>query len=502
MAITTFAAIDVGSSELSMKVFEVSKGTGITEIAHIRHKLLLGAETYKTGSISYDTLSELCSVLKNFNQIMQEYQVSSYNAYATSAVREAENTLVILDQIKLQSGIKVRILSNSEQRFLRYKAIALKESRFSKLISEGALIADVGAGSVQFSLFMNGHLIFTQNLKLGFARLHELLSALEPEAFNYADLIMEYMEKDLSTFFNLYLNDVKISHVIAMGDRIHELRHLFLQKNTKFNGFLSTKEFNRLKPPVERAIYLLPLTLLYRKVLALTECSSIYLSDIDLCDSIVAEYAEKKEKIVPSHNFTADIISASKKLAEKYHVSMNHIENVEYLATEIFDRIRKLHGMGKRERLLLQIGVILHSCGAYVNMNQTRENSYKIIMSTEIIGLSHMERVIIANMVRYNSDRFPEYCTLSNELDRDSYITTVKLCAILKIANVLDKSNRQKIQKVRITLKDKELSIVADTLQDITLEKGLFYRKADVFEEVFGIRPRLKQKRSVNNGKI
>lgn len=502
MAIATFAAIDVGSSELSMKLFEVSKRIGITEIVHLRHRLLLGAETYKTGTISYDSLSELCAVLKNFSEIMKEYQVDAYSAYATSAVREAENTLVVLDQIKLQSGLKVRVLSNSEQRFLRYKAIALKEARFNELISEGTIIVDIGAGSAQFSVFVDSHLLFTQNLKLGFARIHELLNSLEPEAFSYQELISEYMEKDLIALCEIYLKNVKTKHIIAVGDRIHELKHLIMEKDTGFDGFLTAKEFDKLKPPAERALYLLPITLLYKKMLTLTECNSIYLSDIDLCDSIVAEYAEKKEKMMPVHNFTEDIISASKNLAKKYNVSMSHIDNVGYLATEIFDRIRKLHGLGKRERLLLEIGVILHGCGSFVNINQTRENSYKIIMSTEIIGLSHLERVMIANMVRYNTDRFPKYEALADELDKESYIKTVKLCAILKIANVLDKSNRQKIKKVRITRKENELLIVADTIQDITLEQGLFYRKADIFEEVFGIRPKLKQKRSVGNGKI
>ena len=45
-----------------------------------------------------------------------------------------------------------------------------------------------------------------------------------------------------------------------------------------------------------------------------------------------------------------------------------------------------------------------------------------------------------------------------------------------------------------MSLKENSLQITAYTLQNITLEKGLFHRKADVFEEVFGIRPVLKKK--------
>ena len=36
MAVKTFAAIDVGSFEISMKIFQVSKN-GMKEIDHIRH---------------------------------------------------------------------------------------------------------------------------------------------------------------------------------------------------------------------------------------------------------------------------------------------------------------------------------------------------------------------------------------------------------------------------------------------------------------------------------
>ena len=154
------------------------------------------------------------------------------------------------------------------------------------------------------------------------------------------------------------------------------------------------------------------------------------------------------------------------------------LKNVVYLATEIFDNIRKLHGLGKRERLLLQIAVILHSCGSFVNMAQARENSYKIIMSTEIIGISHIERVMAANIVRYNNEYFPDYQDIDEEeITKDQYITIVKLCAILKLANVLDKSNHQRIQKVRMSLKENSLQITAYTLQDITLEKGYFTAK-------------------------
>ena len=62
--------------------------------------------------------------------------------------------------------------------------------------------------------------------------------------------------------------------------------------------------------------------------------------------------------------------------------------------------MKKVHGMGSRERLLLQIAALLHDCGKYISMENVSECSYQIIMSTDIIGLSSLER----QMMRVRSD--------------------------------------------------------------------------------------------------
>jgi exopolyphosphatase/guanosine-5'-triphosphate,3'-diphosphate pyrophosphatase len=152
--------------------------------------------------------------------------------------------------------------------------------------------------------------------------------------------------------------------------------------------------------------------------------------------------------------------------------------------------MKKVHGMGARERLLLQIAVLLHDCGKYISMGDVAECSYRIIMATEIIGLSTEERLIIANAVRYNTVEFGD--ELHREevqmLDRGSYLVMAKLTAILRLANAMDRSHYQKIEGIRAVLKDRELSIVIDSSRDVSLELGLLKSKVDFFEEMFGVR--------------
>ena len=153
MACRIFGAIDVGSYEVNLKIYELSARNGIRVLNHVRHRMELGRDTYATGKISTELTDELCAVLLDFKQMMKEFGVEDYRACATSAIRETRNTLVFLDHIFLRTGIRLEILSNSEQRFLGYKSIASNEEKFQDIIEQGTAIVDVGGGSIQISLF-------------------------------------------------------------------------------------------------------------------------------------------------------------------------------------------------------------------------------------------------------------------------------------------------------------------------------------------------------------
>ena len=174
MAVTTFAAIDVGSYDLQLAIYQISPKNGIQCLNHVRKTVGAGTDTYAEGKISYPLIDAMCGILLDFTEIMNEYQVKDYRAYATSALREAENSQLVLDQIKVRTGIPVKILSNSEQRFLCYKAIAIKENEFQKIIKKGTAIVDVGSGSTQLSLFDKDALVTTQYLQLGAVRIRTM----------------------------------------------------------------------------------------------------------------------------------------------------------------------------------------------------------------------------------------------------------------------------------------------------------------------------------------
>lgn len=506
----TFAAIDVGSYELAMKIFEISSKNGIREIDYIRHRIDLGTDTFTTGKISNERVDELCRVLRDYAGIMKNYRVDDYRAYGTSAIRETENTLIVLDQIAQRTGIRIEMLSNSEQRFLDYKSIASLGDAFSKTIEKGTAIVDIGGGSIQISLFDKDTLVTTQNLRLGVLRLQDQISRLNLRHGQMEMVLEEIVNAQLMVFKKLYLEKRRIENVIVVDDyvsavvgkEIRGLEHATVSAEA-MDSFLdrvrkkSAHDVARVLGIPEENVPLLCLSgILISHIVKTMDARTIWAPGVTLCDGMAYEYGEKNKLLKEAHDFEQDIAACAQNISKRYMGNKDRSETLEKIALTIFDSMKKVHGLGRRERLLLRIATLLHDCGKYISLVNLGECSYNIIMSTEIIGLSHMEREIVANVVKYNHMEFAYYEVLGQDstIDKEAYLTIAKLTAILKIANGLDRSHKEKFRNIKTSLRGEELLIFADTNVDITLERGMFGKRADFFEEVYSVRPVIVQR--------
>jgi len=515
----TFAAIDVGVYELELGIYEMSEKFGIREIDHVRHVMALGEDAYNNKKISHHMVEDVCGILKEFTRIMRGYQVEGYRAYAGTALREANNSQIVLDQIRVHSGLKIRVISNSEQRFINYKAIAVKDTEFQKTIQKGTAIVHAGFGSTQISLFDKDSLISTQNIPLGVLRLRSLMSKVRASSEVEQGLVSEVVDNELVTFRKIYLKDREVRHLIAVGDPV---RTIARQLEARDKERISVEEFNHLYEilcgmPRERveeifdvnsemAANLFPAAAIFKRVLEITGAEIMWIPGICMTDGIAAEYAEEKKLLRFNHNFDNDIIATSRNMARRYKCHMPHIQAVEASALQVFDCLKRYHGLKARERLLLQIAADLHSCGKFVTMRDATSCAYNIIMGTEIIGLSHIEREIVANVVRYHIQDFRyDEIRIEENVDRSSRLTTpdnvnmviAKLTAILRLANSMDRGHKNKLSGCHIAVEGRQLVITTAYNGDVTLETISIEQKADFFEEILGIRPVLKQKKKV-----
>lgn len=508
MAIHTFAAIYIGSYEVSLKIFELASKKKLRGIDYVRRRIELGKDAYSTGNIGYELVEALCDTLSEFTRIMKEYRVDAYEAYAAAVLRDASNEFFILDQIKLRTGLFVHVLSNSEHRFVSYKSVAMREE-FEDMVKTSAAVVDVGGAGLQITLFSKGKVVTTQHLGLGTMRMRQQLARKSVNLLQYELQIEEMVEKELEVFKAMYLEEGHIEHLIVIGDYMTELVRRVeknhdektedVQKFLRYLDKLCKKSLEQISGELglanENDALIIPYIIICKCMAKGFGAHSLWAPGVIVSDGIACDYAERNKIYKPTHDFDEDILSAAKSMSERYMSYSPHIDALTQMSTLIFDTMKKEHGLGKRERLLLSVAAILHDCGKYISFLNSPQCAYDIIMASEIIGLSHMEREIVANTVLYNTHPLASYQEVADKLDHDSYLVVAKLSAILRVSNAMDRSHRQKFKNVKVQLKGKELVITIETTEDIALEKTLFDAKTAYFESIFSIKPVMKEKR-------
>ncbi len=516
--VRTFAAISVDPYQVELGIYEMSPENGIHRSDHVQHTIGVGVETYSEGKITYEQLEEMCEVLIDFSRIMKEYQTIDYRAYAAAALRDAVNAGIVLDQIHVRTGIEVRIISDSELRFINYKAIAAAEEDFQSSIHTGTVVATVGFGSTQLSLFDKDRLISTQTLHLGVMELCDMAISANTTAREEHELIIEMIDNELVAFRKMYLKDRVIRHMIAAGDPILSVinhlgageLHLSAAQFQRFYDRIREMSGEQIEDEFElssqNAALLYPTVAVFKRIMDLTGAEDLWFPGTGMTDAIAAKYAEEQGILLFSHNFDNDIIGTCRNMAKRFKCYMPHIQAVERLGLQVFDTLIKYHGLGPRERLLLQLAADLHEIGRFVTMRDESDCAYNMIMEAEIIGLSHMEKEIVANVVRYYNQDFnyedtrikattdwDERLTSTDNLD----MTVAKLTAMLRLADAMDRGSKNKLNNCQMSVKGKEFVITTNFGGDVTLEKLAIDESADFFREIFGIRPVLRQKKKV-----
>lgn len=301
------------------------------------------------------------------------------------------------------------------------------------------------------SLFDKDKLSATQNMRLGVLRLQEKMSRLNVRPSENGPLLEELLEAQLSVFRKMYLKDRVIENIIVVDDYISALilgklgkvagsGYLDRDSMASYMNYLhdhTDMEIVRYFDTPEENVPLLRFHPQLVRQVALMTAAKMFGHRVSLCDGMVYEYAEEYKLLAQVHDFEQDIVTCARGISKRYMGSKRRAETLEQIALTIFDSMKRVHGMSRRERLLLRIATLLHDCGKYISMVNLGECSYAIIMATEIIGLSHREREIVANIVRYNHLEFDYSMENSEGIDREEYLTIVKLTAILQIATRL-----------------------------------------------------------------
>lgn len=500
------AVIDIGSSALEMCVAQLKKDR-VEILDRLDHPLRLGHEVFHDGKISFESIRELSRLLCGYTEIMTEYGVSQYQVVATTALREAENRDYVLDQLKIQNDMTVRVLEEEQEKTLIYAEILRANPAQRR---ENTLISHIGSGSLGLALHSGEHMTFSQNIPIGPLKLHDLLGELLGDARLFHMAVEEYLSTMIRRLpiprveggiQNLMLtgNEVRL---IARACGSEEQDGLYLLRPNALNELFG--RIHAMQPEKigdmfgiteESAELLYSALIIYIYLVRLTDAEHIYAPKIELWDGMLRQLLLPKAKTEYEDHVAANALSCARVLAERYQCALSHADQVRAFACAVFDKTRAIHGLGKRARSLLEVAATLSDCGYFVNSNIPAAAAFEMLKNTGIYGLTSGEMLMVAAAVAFGRQDGPDRFSLTQAgLDQTKQLVISKLGAILRLADSLDRSQTQKLSGIRVKLEREQLLLIGESAESLCLEKWAFDRNAVYFEEVFGVRPCLKIK--------
>ena len=170
MKLKKFAAIDIGSNAIRIliaNIIQTDHDVIFQKNSLIRSPVRLGEDSFTLGEISPKSLKRFVKTMKAFKLLMNIHGVSYYKAFATSALREANNSSHVIKTVKKKSGIKVEIIDGIKE------AEIISNSKISEFINtqKTFLFVDVGGGSTEFTFINEGNHIVSKSFKIGTVRL-------------------------------------------------------------------------------------------------------------------------------------------------------------------------------------------------------------------------------------------------------------------------------------------------------------------------------------------
>ena len=505
--VTPVAVIDIGSNELRLKIAQSGKGK-LKYLESLTYPMSLGRDTFNTTKISFEKVDKTCDIIRGFLAVAAGYGISGVRAVATSAVREAVNRDYILEQIKVKTGLSVEVIDDSQEKLYVYK---LMNYLLNDGLKQSAMMVYIGAGNIGLAVLDGGMTPFMQNIKVGSLRINEMFEDMQEYSNSFSQVLEEY----IASFTDMLDEFIpaKITNFIASGSEISLIGELcgahksgiFLNiTKSSFDALynqVKDKTADRIAEdynlPIDKAEVLLPAMCIFDNLLRFTHADKIIAPTVFLSDSLIVEMLYPNDFKRIDKKFNENTLLSAAAHARAFHTMAAHGQSVCGFAEKIFDKMKGIHGLGGREKLLLETAALLHDIGKFINVKHHYLHSYHIIQGLDIVGLSILETEIVACVSLYHSRKTPAATDESyRALTGKNRVLVSKLSAILRLAEALDRSHEQKLDEIDVRLTDRELTVTITSDKNTDLEQWAFMENSVFFEEVFGIRPVMKRKKS------
>lgn len=497
------AAFDLGSNSFHLLVVDAHPDGTFAPLVREKDMLRLGDAVGREGRIPDALADRAVATVDRFRKVAVGAGVDEIHACATSALREAENGGEVVDRMAAEAGVKVRVINGQEEARLIFEAV-----RASVVIDPGpALCLDLGGGSLEIMVGDRSRLQGLWSAPLGVARLSAELVTGDPPT---ADDVRRVEKRVTSTLAPLADQVAGMHPAMAVGSSgtFCDLAAMVAARRTgsvprSVNQFsfsrdellplheellgLRTSERARIPGLEAKRADIIPSgSTLLLAAMELFGFDRMTVSEWALREGIVLDAIPRHEAADWSGDPRAIRAASVLQLARRCNWDEGHSCQTARLALDLFDQTADLHHLAPADRELLEHASLLHDIGEHVSTDSHHKHSAYLIQNGRLRGFAPHEVDFVAALARAHRGGGPRP---SHEpfasLDRGERDRVVRLAALLRVADGLDRGRAGAVGGIEVDLSGPRAQLQVKADGDVSIELWGARRKRELFERIF-----------------
>lgn len=497
------AAYDLGSNSFHMIVVEAQADRTFHIVSREKEMLRLGDPVSRTGRVPPEAMDAAVGTMRRLRALATAAGAVEHVACATSAIREADNGFELIDRIQTETGIKARVISGKDEARLIFRAV-----QASVTIDPGpALCLDLGGGSLEVAVGDHARLLWSTSLKLGVARVAAALSGSDPPSRADLRTVRERVVEALGPVA-LEVAELEPSLLVVTSGTFTDLVRLALVRRTGTmpmsvnNAEVTRTELASVHDALVRATSpqrarLEALDAKRADVMPVGSQLLLTAMDVFGFERVTAgEWALREGMILEAigHHDPAELSDDARSVRRSSVLALGrrcnwrggHARHVATLALSLFDQTMGVHGLGERDRELLEYAALLHDIGEHVAESSHHKHTAYLIVHGGLRGFAPDEIATLAAVARYHRGSEPKpghehY----GALVEDQRSRVVALAALLRVADGLDRGDATTVEAIDVQLVRGKVQLQVKAASDPELEVWGARRKRALFEKTF-----------------
>jgi len=408
------AVIDIGSNSARMIVFEKSSHFAFHLLTEVKSRVRIGEGAYKQNGILQEIpMNRAFSALEDFASIIKNLKCNKTFCVATSALRDAPNSKEFINKVKQKLNIHIRVIDGQKEAY--YGALSAINLLYPV---DNATTVDIGGGSTELAKIRDGKVIDTISINIGTVRLKELFF----DKNNPLSASMnEYISTELSKIPSHFCSDT----IIGIGGTIRSISTTIMNKigyplDTVHAFKYEIKNYENLIEQIASSeiLDLKELGVKKDRYDTIREGSSIFSSLIKYlgAKNLITNSAGVREGLYLQdllrannakfpHNFKISL----KSLSDRFIDNEKDCIHVSKTALSLFDSLSYIHQIDVKYKKELEVAAKLYSVGRKLSFYQESLHSFYFIINNLNYGFSHEEKVLIALLIKYNTNKLPSF---------------------------------------------------------------------------------------------